>query len=276
MALRLYNIPELFQEYDVRAPNTSPDPQEHCPFFFRRYLLRSTEESDEYCEPVTVHPCGHYVGKECFQELVDAGMVDCQYCRSEITSLSNPVPKSIQWLVNQSWYIKQVDATATLFDESDKAKKSIRRTHLVEAIRKHRFKLGDAVRLWSAYAKLHAAFSALGAVVFIGVRVLFALMLKLFQGKINQMTRSDWDSLPGKGGSREIVITSLAFLATTGTLVGICKLGFGNNMDVVAVPFALFLALGIELIMLMAGWKLICVIIIINALVYVFIDTHLI
>ena len=67
--------------YDVRPPLTAPDPDEVCHWCRNHFLSPTRTNRAEFCDPVQTFPCGHWVGKECFQQLIANGTTDCPICR---------------------------------------------------------------------------------------------------------------------------------------------------------------------------------------------------
>ncbi|KAF2660367.1 hypothetical protein K491DRAFT_674870 [Lophiostoma macrostomum CBS 122681] len=280
MALRLYNIPKLFQTYDIRAPETPPDPQEHCPFCFGKYRLQNGEESEEQCEPVQIYPCKHYVGKECIQQLIDNGMVDCQYCRTPVATLSSPVPRFIQWIAKRSWYTAQVDLVASHFEMGEEVRESVQNAHVVGAIRGRTFYINDAIRSWVAYT---AAQALVCAKVLVCVVILQACAYIIFSivGQFDLveafLDSSRWSPpiqeaiQPLLGPtlarySKEAIIAYSTIGASASLTYGLLLAGFGNHMVVILLPLFLLLVSIVRVAILIVGWKCLFLVLMVNEL----------
>ena len=188
--LALYSLPDLTRKFDVRIPALAPEPEEHCLVCqskFSRSARTSTPEPElnptmavlspsrnlhvteleETCEPIQIHPCGHYIGVECFKQLIHSGFgTHCLLCRRKIAVKSSTLNRALKFLGTLKWFKLQLDVCSEMLGNrvrSNPGRMHDEMTRLNDAFVSGTATIAQAFALWKLHMHgLLTAYSILG------------------------------------------------------------------------------------------------------------------
>lgn len=106
----LRNLPGRLHTYDTTVIEGDSLNDEQCLLCWRNFNSDDDDDKNDDdknanktpCKPVRLESCGHIIGDQCLQRLIDHGVRDCQMCKCPIQRLvsSQGLP---------SWLIRQVE-----------------------------------------------------------------------------------------------------------------------------------------------------------------------
>ncbi|KAL5433102.1 hypothetical protein PMIN07_008095 [Paraphaeosphaeria minitans] len=95
----LHNLSGRLHTYDTTVVEDHSLQGEQCLLCWRNFNSKDDDDDtgETPCKPVRLEPCGHVIGDQCLQRLIEHGVRDCQMCKRPIRVLNNEELPS--WLV---------------------------------------------------------------------------------------------------------------------------------------------------------------------------------
>jgi hypothetical protein len=281
MALKISDIPKLFkEELDVRIPETQPDASEHCLFCRRHFQPPDSEESDEYCKPMQIYPCKHFIGAECLPQLLNNNITDCQYCRTGIQP-SSSASRWIQWIASCRFYSSQVDLVVLALEHDTPGGEVpwlLRKgkARLVEAIRDHTFNISDAVHVCLEFIGAHIIACSEITVMFGCMQIAFwsinMISTTIYHREPAEVRANFWKDFFGTEPTTEAMIIGLVTCVSLALNFALEKWGGQLNARFLRFRVLLCLFCAARAVFVLLGWKILACLLIANEVFYTIIS----